>query len=839
MTTATRSSLLLAIPLHFLASLPAAAAAAASSNRTSSAAAAASSPCIGGRFRVAWDPSAFRLTVGECEGDRVLWSSAGDGPFLRAGAGNFEQFEVGMGSFRTSHDWILKTVSQTVDRANASNSSFRIEGRLEFCRLARRWRSSVPYSLAFSWSEDMPAHLGFRVELDEAEESEAVEQLGAEEAGGGGGEREDAQGRVSHVYLRYAAAPDEAFFGFGEQYSTWNMRGKKVDIITQEQGVGRGIEPMTILADFTIKASGGSWSTTYSAIPHYVTSKLNSLYLKTHLYSAFDLRGDDSVEVSVARNPSSSSSSSSAALPGFAFEGAVVAGSSFKELVSHYTGYSGRMPRLPKWAACGGAVLGLEGGTANVTKVYREMVAAGTPVAALWLQDWSGFVKDSFGTRVLWNWELDRTLYAGWDAMLEELRTTDTRVMTYVNPYLFARMNSTDKRRNYFKEAAERGFLVRNSSGLPYLQHCGAETFTFGTIDLYNPEAADWYASEILEKNMIVGSNTSGWMADFGEYLPFDAVIGGEESGPVDPQYVHNKFPEDWAELNHRAVKAQQRDGDIVYFHRSASTRSPQYAALFWAGDQLVTWDAHDGLHSALIAILTGGLSGMSMMHSDVGGYTMFDKCVEILGQKLCLGYYRGCELLMRWTEMSAFTDAMFRTHIGSRPGPKEAQVWSSNTSKAHFSAFAKVHQALCQYREHLVEEAHQTGLPMARHPLLEFPDDEELIEMTTQVMLGPEIMVAPVLTKEAEAVEVYLPEIPDDAGAGVIGETWVRWPGMEAVSGMWEGGRVKADAPLGVPAVFLRSGFEDRFPDSFQALKELGSSLLDEATKGTFQCPV
>lgn len=61
---------------------------------------------------------------------------------------------------------------------------------------------------------------------------------------------------------------------------------------------------------------------------------------------------------------------------------------------------------------------------------------------------------------MLWNWELDKTQYNGWDEMLLELQKTDTRVvllssmsdshaliffvqkvMTYVNPYLYAEVN--------------------------------------------------------------------------------------------------------------------------------------------------------------------------------------------------------------------------------------------------------------------------------------------------------------------------------------------------------------------------------------------------------------
>lgn len=39
-------------------------------------------------------------------------------------------------------------------------------------------------------------------------------------------------------------------------------------------------------------------------------------------------------------------------------------------------------------------------------------------------------------------------------------------------------------------------------------------------------------------------------------------------------------------------------------------------------GDQLPTYDHFDGLNSALIGLFNGGLSGMTLGHSDIGGYT-------------------------------------------------------------------------------------------------------------------------------------------------------------------------------------------------------------------------
>jgi len=319
-------------------------------------------------------------------------------------------------------------------------------------------------------------------------------------------------------------------------------------------------------------------------------------------------------------------------------------------------------------------------------------------------------------------------------------------------------------------------------------------------------------------------------------------VHGQGYSEEEDPEHFHNRFPEEWAKLNAEVVADRSSsgsngtgtdEGEIVFFCRAISTRSPRHATLFWTGDQMVTWDRHDGLHSALLGVLSGGLSGVALTHSDIGGYTMVERCV--LGGAICMYITRDCELLMRWAEMSAFTDAMFRTHLGSGPGPYQAQIFSSNASKAHFSAFARVHQSLCEYRTSLVKEAHSSGLPLARHPMLEFPEDAKTIALETQVMMGPEIMLAPVLSPGITSVAVYLPSPSRE------GEWWVRWPTLDKVvleGKEGGGGVITVRARVGEPAVFFLSGFKERHPDAYKSFVAEATRVTDRLEHGEFQCP-
>ena len=265
-------------------------------------------------------------------------------------------------------------------------------------------------------------------------------------------------------------------------------------------------------------------------------------------------------------------------------------------------------------------------------------------------------------------------------------------------------------RRNLFGEAAERGYLVKNREGEPY--RIRISSFSAGLVDLTNPGARTWIKDIIKEE--LIGNGASGWMADFGEGLPYDAVLF---SG-ADPKTYHDRYAEEWARVNREAIREAGRDDDIVFFNRSGYIQSPRYSTLFWVGDQLVDWDEHDGIKSAVTGLLTSGLSGYSLEHSDIGGYTAIDNPL--------LRYHRSKELLLRWIELGAFT-AVFRTHEGNIPEVNH-QFYSDEETLEHFVRFAKIYAAWKPYRMELVKEASETGLPVVRHPFIHYPQDPEVL---------------------------------------------------------------------------------------------------------------
>jgi len=96
---------------------------------------------------------------------------------------------------------------------------------------------------------------------------------------------------------------------------------------------------------------------------------------------------------------------------------------------------------------------------------------------------------------------------------------------------------------------------------------------------------------------------------------------------------------------------------------RAGTGSSPKHTRVFWMGDQLVTFDHYDGLHSAMIGLMNGGVSGFTMGHSDIGGYTSVE-----LPKPSPIEYVRNRELLYRWIEMSCFSDVIMRSHPSNLP---------------------------------------------------------------------------------------------------------------------------------------------------------------------------
>lgn len=597
---------------------------------------------------------------------------------------------------------------------------------------------------------------------------------------------------LNHLVLTQAVEKGERVYGLGEQYTSIEHTGRRVPIITGEQGVGRGKQPISATAELLFKGSSGDWWTTYSAIPHYVTSKARSLFLTNYTYSEFDFTEENAISVHMVA-------------PTGMVCGQIIAARDIPGVLQSYTEYSGRIKPLPEWAMRG-VIIGMTGGPAKVRRIEKKLTDGGVKISGFWLQDWSGFRNTSIGIeRVWWNWKLDEDLYTDWHTLREEFEKKGTYLATYVNPFL---MDSKDQHGDLYRHATENGYFIKNKKGEGY-GFVSEPGVTFSLLDLTNPECVNWIENVIVD--MLVATKAKAFMADFGEYLPFDATL---KSGEL-PILTHNRYPEDWARIQRRALRRAGLEKTGFFWTRSASLLTPSFTSVQWVGDQLVSWDNRDGIKSALNGILTGGLSGLTLSHSDIGGYTATP------------GRHRSKELLMRWMELNAFSDAVYRSHQGNRPH-HNAQVWDDEEIIGQLAWCTSMHIALLEYKREAMREAENVGLPMTRMMFIHYAFDDVASGLTSQFLLGRDMLIAPVLDRKTTRVHCYLPreDIWMDAWTTILAPISTSTANNKknddseesGGSGTW----VTADAPMGWPAVFIRSGASKTAKAAAAALREL-----------------
>lgn len=556
-------------------------------------------------------------------------------------------------------------------------------------------------------------------------------------------------GDINRLWLRFVSEPDEKLFGGGEQMSYFDLSGRRFPMWTSEPGVGRDKSTLvTFMADQAM--AGGDYFTTNYPQPTYVSSRRYALHVQTTAYSVFDFRPAEFHEIEVWEIPEQIE---------------LYARPSFVELVETLSARFGRQPVLPDWILSG-AVIGLKDGENSFARLKRYQ-EAGTAIAALWCEDWVGVRQTSFGRRLYWDWRWSPARYPDLDRRIAELAAEGVRFMGYVNPYLCVDGS-------LYPVAAAAGYLaLKPDEDAPYIVDFGE--FDCGVVDFTNPDAARWFADEVIGANML-DFGLSGWMADFGEYLPHDARLKSGLPGML----AHNAWPTLWAEVNAEAVAGRGQTGEAVFFMRAGFTGVQAYCPLLWAGDQSVDFSRHDGIGTVICGALSSGLLGNAYHHSDIGGYTSL------------FGVQRTAELIQRWTEMAALTPVM-RTHEGNRPD-ENLQVDQDEAVLAHFARMTRIHRALLPYLKTLAEEAHCMGLPLQRPLFLHFEDDPRAYETQSVYLLGPDLLVAPVIEPGRKDWTVYLP----------AGADWTHlWSGASHSGGS----TVKVEAPIGAPPAFWRKG--------------------------------
>ena len=568
--------------------------------------------------------------------------------------------------------------------------------------------------------------------------------------------------QYNRMWFKLPSDAKEGFYGTGEIFTEFNLKGQKATVwvaehINLKQTSVKILNNMMGFKDLNFVRQFSNYESYYEQ-PTFVSSKKYFYHSDTTARSIFDFKGD--------RTLLQTDEIASFWL-GFAED--------FESLMTSLTEIVGRQPELPDWVY-DGQILGIQGGTNIMLEKYDKVIEHGGKVNGVWIQDWEGRRVTAVGKQLFWNWEWDRELYPNLDKAIKDLNAKGCKVLGYCNPFLAIE-------KPLYKEASEKGYCVKDMDGNDYLVKI--TTFPAAMVDLTNPQAYEWIKN-IIKKNMIE-FGLSGWMADFGEYLPTDCVLySGEEA-----ELVHNMWPSLWAKVNREALEETGKLGEIMFFTRSGYSATPKYSVMMWNGDNHPDFSRDFGLPSITPASLSLSVCGFGLVHSDIGGYTTI------------LNLRRNMELYKRWFEMNTFS-VLMRGHEGLNP-ELNVQFDRDDDILDFCSRMSRIHASLKPYLKEAVKKNAEEGVGVQR-PLFFYYDEKEAYNNGYEYLLGRDILVAPVCRPKMRRMKVYLPN-----------DEWIHlWSGKE-----FKGGTYEVDCPLGETPVFVRKANKDVLALLQEAIKQ------------------
>jgi alpha-glucosidase len=239
----------------------------------------------------------------------------------------------------------------------------------------------------------------------------------------------------------------------------------------------------------------------------------------------------------------------------------------------------------------------------------------------------------------------------------------------------------------------------------------------------------------------------------------------------------HNLFGHLLLRATYLALKAIFPNKRSLIIGRSTFAGSGKWAG-HWGGDNDSKWSA---MAFSIPQALSFSIFGIPMFGVDTCGF----------------GGNTDMELCNRWMQLSAFFP-FFRNHNVLGAIPQEPYRWEAVT-EASRKALA-IRYLILPYMNTLFFYAHSKGDTVMRALAWEFPNEPWLANADRQFLLGPALLVTPVLIPGATTVNGVFP----GAGKDTI---WYDWYNQTAITGLSTGQNVTLDAPLGHIPLFVRGG--------------------------------
>ncbi|MEG2219757.1 MAG: glycoside hydrolase family 31 protein [Muribaculaceae bacterium] len=396
---------------------------------------------------------------------------------------------------------------------------------------------------------------------------------------------------------------------------------------------------------------------------------------------------------------------------------------SLAQVVANYTLLTGHQELAPFWSL--GYITSKYGykteeETRNVIDTLRKN---GYPVDGIVL-DLYWYGKETDMGRFDWNAEQWPT----YKKMLADLKADGVKLITISQPYL----NKIGAIDNY-NMAKKAGMLAKDSLG--NVHDVNTWVGEAGMLDVSNKNTQNWMWSRYKQ---FIEDGVSGMWGDLGEPEVHPLTMR-HANGETASEY-HNQYRNDWSQIIYDGYKKDFPDTRIMTLMRGGTAGLQRFSVFPWSTDVSRSWG---GLQAQVPIMLNTALSGMGYMSHDVGGFAV-DKANPT-----------DDELYARWLQLGLFTPIL-RTH-----STVDAEPYHYNKPGYQnlFRNIIKTRYQWLPYNYTLSYENAISGAPFARPLNFNDATNSKLKDVEDQYMWGGEVLIAPVLEKDAIDRDIIIPE--------------------------------------------------------------------------------
>jgi alpha-glucosidase len=550
--------------------------------------------------------------------------------------------------------------------------------------------------------------------------------------------------------IDFHARSGERFYGFGEKTGSLDKRGSTLAMRNRDPGLRGARDPLYVSIPFFLVLR-----------PAGDVAGCVGVLCEAFSPSRFDVAAsrEDRVGMEVEDG---------------GIDVTILPGGTPAEVVKRFTARVGRTPLPPLWALGHHQSRWSYGSEREVRRLAAELRARGIPSDAIHLD-----IDYMDGHRVF-SWNPRR--FPDPPGLLKELAQQGFRVVTIVDPAV-----KVDPQYPVFREGLERDAFCRDVRGERYTLRVWPGDAALP--DFNRPEVRSWWGDR---HRALVEAGVSGIWNDMNEptgwkrdirigrlVLPLAGQDTGQlvQSDPADPERrvphecVRNLYGLQHCRATREGLESAVPDRRPFVLTRSGYAGVQRYAAV-WTGDNRSRWA---DLRGSIPMLLNLSISGVAFCGADIGGF--FSSCTP--------------ELYARWIQLGALYP-FARTH--TMWATRRQEPWRFGVRVEGIARRAlELRMRLLPYLYGLFREAEATGAPVWRPLYYEFPDEAEAATVEDQLMLGPSLLVAPVVERGAREREVWLPP-----------GTWISWHDGARFSGRR---RVRVPAPLERLPLFARGG--------------------------------